>query len=287
MENNIKDPYLNSVDSSDRSECPSINDLALIIDGRLKGKERDALMAHLDACPACYKQWLEVSAELSEQAGENIENNNKKQIIKNRVTYSGIGLAMAASLALLIFWFPQKSIDNIEWIVKKQYKLVQTYSISKDTTNYTIDSDNIDGKDILKKYGFSNFEKTISPEALSFIHGLETGQILIRTKSQITEDSFKSDYVKDYFYIGLWYGMLSCICGVDQQIPAGFWEMQPTSIEHFKKFLLSHHEDEKEARIILRSFERIQPYFNSKQLKVNRACEMIRTELELLRTGII
>jgi hypothetical protein len=51
---------------SDTSGCPSDEDLAAFVGGRLKGHSRRDMLAHLNRCPACYRSWLEVAAFVGE-----------------------------------------------------------------------------------------------------------------------------------------------------------------------------------------------------------------------------
>src|SRR5918992_3401559 len=45
--------------------CPSDELLAAFIEGKLTGKARQAMLAHLNHCPSCYYHWLEAASYLS------------------------------------------------------------------------------------------------------------------------------------------------------------------------------------------------------------------------------
>jgi len=50
------------------SVCPSDEALAGFVEGRLEGEAREALLAHLNDCRACYHHWLEVATYVTSAA---------------------------------------------------------------------------------------------------------------------------------------------------------------------------------------------------------------------------
>ncbi len=56
---------LAATDTPQATSCPSEETLAQFIDGRLTGQTREAMLAHLNRCRACYHHWLEVAAYLT------------------------------------------------------------------------------------------------------------------------------------------------------------------------------------------------------------------------------
>jgi hypothetical protein len=46
--------------------CPSDETLAIFLEGKLTGKARQAMLAHLNHCPSCYYHWLEAASYLNE-----------------------------------------------------------------------------------------------------------------------------------------------------------------------------------------------------------------------------
>lgn len=47
-----------------RGPCPSGEDMAAFVDGKMKHSEAHAIERHLNSCPSCYYEWLEVTADL-------------------------------------------------------------------------------------------------------------------------------------------------------------------------------------------------------------------------------
>jgi anti-sigma factor ChrR (cupin superfamily) len=46
--------------------CPSDETLATFLEGKLTGKARQVMLAHLNYCPSCYYHWLEAASYLEE-----------------------------------------------------------------------------------------------------------------------------------------------------------------------------------------------------------------------------
>ena len=54
-------------------DCPPEDQLAAFIDGVLHGAARQAMLAHLDRCPACRQHWLEVADLVDADAAEPVK----------------------------------------------------------------------------------------------------------------------------------------------------------------------------------------------------------------------
>jgi len=48
----------------DVGKCPSIEDIAALIDGKLEGSEKSNLMAHIADCPDCYEIFSQTSKDI-------------------------------------------------------------------------------------------------------------------------------------------------------------------------------------------------------------------------------
>jgi len=78
--------------------CPSPETLALFIDGRLTGLERESVVRHLASCQSCYDLWLSGAAEPQQVAKPGKEGSSRKRVFG----YLGTALAAAASVALYL-----------------------------------------------------------------------------------------------------------------------------------------------------------------------------------------
>ena len=83
----------NLKEDRDMGQCPSIEDIAALIDGKLKGSEKDKIMAHITDCPDCYEIFSQTSRDI-------IFLSEKK---KQKVTRIAVpALAFAACVVLVV-----------------------------------------------------------------------------------------------------------------------------------------------------------------------------------------
>jgi hypothetical protein len=79
-------------------DCPSPEEIACLVEGRIKGATKQRLLAHLGNCEHCYRQWRDLDLHLHQQDGKLVPFWQKKRY----VTYIGSALAAAASVALFL-----------------------------------------------------------------------------------------------------------------------------------------------------------------------------------------
>jgi hypothetical protein len=65
-ENRIALLGLIATESEKAGACPSDETLATFLEGKLTGKARQAMLAHLNHCPSCYYHWSEAASYLDE-----------------------------------------------------------------------------------------------------------------------------------------------------------------------------------------------------------------------------
>lgn len=122
-------------------ECPSDEELATFTDGVLGEEDREKVLAHLNACPDCRSEWIEVTSVLEHDAEESRAIDFKKTAayakdqercqagwrgVKEaaekaffrlpRSVHAGIGLALAASLILAVWYgahLPQSEMNTL------------------------------------------------------------------------------------------------------------------------------------------------------------------------------
>ena len=104
----------------DVGQCPSIEDIAALIDGKLEGSEKDKIMAHITDCPDCYEIFSHTSRDilfLSEK---------KKQKV-TRITIPA--LAFAACLVLVVrimFYGPAGDLPNSHEMIGQLVSVIET-----------------------------------------------------------------------------------------------------------------------------------------------------------------
>ena len=113
------------------STCPSAEQLATFVEGRLKGQDRQRFLAHLNRCPQCYYQWLEIGTYLVDAAPST--ETRKKPLAKIRerfisfaFTNRPLGISLATALALLSIVVLWPSPPNLHERIGRQLVLFST-----------------------------------------------------------------------------------------------------------------------------------------------------------------
>lgn len=83
-----------------RTECPPIEEIAALLDGRLEGHEREQVVEHIGQCEACYEVFTETLRFQEEEAekGKVIEH----PAARRRFVWSAASAVAAAALALIV-----------------------------------------------------------------------------------------------------------------------------------------------------------------------------------------
>ncbi|MGH8615485.1 MAG: hypothetical protein ACREYF_26555 [Gammaproteobacteria bacterium] len=114
---------LAATDTPQATSCPSEETLAQFIDGRLSGQGREAMLAHLNRCRACYHHWLEVTAYLtsSDSAAPAPGNTRPAASLWQRLQIWfgdwSIAVPVAVSVVVvfaLVLWWPRSPDLNAE-----------------------------------------------------------------------------------------------------------------------------------------------------------------------------
>ena len=101
--------------------CPSAERIAAFSEQRLDEGQRDELLAHLDACPVCYRHWLEMTAYLDKKA-EPLHKKNRQMGRQISWKWGGPPLALAAGLLLAIWYWP-KSVGDVDQFLAGTYQM--------------------------------------------------------------------------------------------------------------------------------------------------------------------
>lgn len=93
------------------AQCPPAEQLAAFIDGRLSVPARKAIMAHLNACEQCYREWLEAALALDERQPKEAPRRTwwqqLQEIWRSRPWALPLAAALAMSLAVLAIVIPK------------------------------------------------------------------------------------------------------------------------------------------------------------------------------------
>ena len=276
-----------------RGPCPDVNDLAAFMDGGLTSKERETIMAHLDACPTCYNEWLAASAALSDKGRAGMELHAYPETAEekhnpwfgNRSNLIAYGLALAACL-ILFFWLPVRQQSDLPGVIKTQYQFVLEHTIMPDDSIFLTDFEGRPKGPVLRGYGFVDAARQHSPAAGAFVSGIRNGWGLIQSKADFFDTGTRDEKWDDYYRLGLWYALVTSVCGSGEKMPDSFWDTQKEIIETFERLLSSRVEKESEAVVLTRSLGRIKSLFSQQEKDETRTCRSVRQELEVIIEGI-
>ncbi len=246
--------------------CPSDEQLAAFIDGRLNTDERENILKHLNACPSCYRQWLDISSILEEE--QDAEPLSRIHIWERAA--SGLAFAMAACLVLFFNFY----IPPVENLLTESYQTAFTQEM-------TFKYDNMDKalsfpwEKTDQAYGFSPSDRS-DPACRAFGAGLWSGrQELPKGKKATPMPRFLSLKWKDetgtkgdnwtetqwspYFSMGRWCFLLRVVCMSDTDILPGFWDQQNLILKEIQKHFEKNGED---ARVVSQRLGNIKSVLN-------------------------
>ncbi|MCP4353958.1 MAG: zf-HC2 domain-containing protein [Desulfobacterales bacterium] len=224
--------------------CPSDEQLAAFIDGRLNADERKDILKHLNTCSPCYRQWMDISSVLEqEHAPEPLP---RIYHIWKQASNS-LAFAMAACLALFLTFY----IPPLENLLTESYQTAFTQEMS-------FRHDNLDKalrfpwEESGQTYRFSPSDRS-DPSYRAFGAGLWSGrQEFSKGKKTTPMPVFLSSKWKDqtginqdnrtetqwavYFSMGRWCFLLRTVCVSDTDILPAFRDQQHIILKEFQKY---------------------------------------------------
>jgi hypothetical protein len=197
--------------------CPEPEHLAAFSEGRLRGKERRKIMAHLNVCPSCRRQWRLVQdamEEVEEHAATWLDRVLKKiKNIRPRHAFAGggLGLALAACL-LIVLYVPQKS--NLSRMISDSYARLSPGDIARFNA--------------FVSRGANQDSETPPTEALlAFKAGMAAGQAQLLNQSQSQpKKKAEEDLYSLLYATGQWAVLLQCACITPGPASDIFWSRQ-------------------------------------------------------------
>ena len=210
--------------------CPDPEQMAAFSEGRLRGKERTKIMAHLNGCPSCRRQWLLVEATMEEVEGqaatwlgrviEKIKN------IQPRHAFAGGGLSLAlAACLLLVLYVPQKG--NLSSMIADSYASLSPDDIARFNS-------------FRARGGEKESQSNPSKAFLAYRAGLAAGQAQLFNRSQSSNKKETDKKLYSLLYaMGEWAVLLQCACISTEPAADAFWLKQEAIAAEFQKELRS------------------------------------------------
>ena len=210
-------------------ECPSDEELLAFIYGKLTGKKRQAMVAHLNRCSTCYHDWIETALYL-----KSLEPTDK--LVQKKWWQMGIEVFLlpkvwiptaVTAILLITVWVPvwlQPSVtfhDNIAGFevavtLPNADTLQQAFvNLSEDTTTFGLN------------------DPDMPPEIKAFSAGVEMQRAKLTQKEQTPEFvelakwTTNSQWVDEY-ELGRWLVLLRTMVQTPEQTSKEFWVQQQT-----------------------------------------------------------
>lgn len=238
--------------------CPTPAELAALLDDPLHAAGREALLAHLAACPLCYEQWLALAAA-DEEASRHILAGPWHRIWRpgtKKYWFTGLGLALAASLVLLLM--PMSKPPAVAKLVAAAYQdvLAQRPVVDGEALRQRLSFPWEAGP---AGYGFSPASPA-SEAARAFAKGLTAGRALLAQETKATGtipqvaeklaqwplgEEWERHGAADYYWLGRWLVLLQYACLVTDFPQAGpFWRQQDKTRERLYADFTGRQEEE-------------------------------------------
>jgi hypothetical protein len=211
--------------------------LAAFSEGRLRGKDRRKIMAHLNGCPSCRRQWSLVRAtmdEMKKQAAatwlERVFKKVKNLRPRHAFAGGGLGLALAACL-LLVLYAPQQ--DNLSRMISDSYATLSPDDIARFNA-------------FVSRGGDEDWKSPPSKALLAYKAGVAAGQAQLLNQSQSPQKNETDKKLYSLLYaMGEWAVLLQCACISTGPAEDTFWSRQKAIAAELQNEL--HADDASEA----------------------------------------
>jgi hypothetical protein len=264
------------------SACPADETLATFIEGKLTGKARQAMLAHLNHCPSCYYHWLEAASYLNElePAAPRASTVGSLSSIWQRLqpVFTGWKMAIpAATVALvcLLVWWPA-SPDRLNKQISAGYAAAVAQN-ARELTHIVSDLPLPWEREVL---GFSESQPT--PPMQAFGAGVWVGrQMLLGTETApLPEPLSPPAGVRwpetewgDYYALGRWTVLVWALAQVEG---VQDWREHERLLERLLARLKKRVPAEEEAKRAVAALERIHALLVALEHGAN---EQTRTDL--------
>jgi hypothetical protein len=297
-------------------KCPSAEDLAAFADGRLNENEEERILAHLNACANCREAWLAVSSEVDVAGGKasvidlasrlKTRDESKDRLRRAapekvkaffhlpRPLTAGLGLALAASLILVVWWALRP--PQLNTLIARSYSEMETKRdlIAGETLRQAL---TLPWEEAETGYGFSGSPPP-SEASLAFAAGLWAGreQLAARESRPVLPEALHPPSCKEsaspavwmdspyatYYLVGQWVVMMRDACRMEEPPGASFWQRQQETLGECMAVFSGKNAGE--SKILAESFNGIRAPLGelAKNPADRRACSNLASELKTL-----
>lgn len=219
--------------------CPPPEEVAAFSEGRLPPEARTRMLAHLDACSDCYREWLAVQRVMAEQPAATVT-----PLVRPAPSWqwtvgwrSGLGMALAAGLLIVLVWWwpPVREPTPAESVAQAYATVLQAAS---GLPVEAIAARPLPWESAPAGYGFTAGGAT-EPASRAFGAGLWTGRALLRSRDPHAIPTLPPDLIPPagpgtweaiewapYTALGRWLVLLQVLCASPQNVSAALWNQQ-------------------------------------------------------------
>lgn len=225
----------------DAESHPAAEELAAFSEGRLDPAKRERLLAHLDACSDCYREWLAVARALAADPPASRRDRSPPKLDLRRRRrrawlWSGAGLALAACLALALL-APWRPDSGLPLLIEEAYNTVQ--GAPPPSLRETAARWKLPWEEPAPVYGFS--ASTGDAAARAFAAGLWEGRATLAGDARTDFlpaflgpaptrpaelGAWRDTDWADYALLGRWVFLLQTVCRTPQADGPAFWSQQ-------------------------------------------------------------
>lgn len=116
--------------SEKQGECLSSTEMSDLLDGSCSDGQRQSFFTHLSSCDSCYREWLELQQELSENGPH-----NKKLLFFQRKFLAVSGSLLAAAASVVFYLNLTQSPGPQEQVIQPPPRLESTQSLDAEESS--------------------------------------------------------------------------------------------------------------------------------------------------------
>jgi hypothetical protein len=271
----------------------SVRDLIALREGHLAGEAREELLTKLNACPDCYRQWLDLNRFLDEeQEKPQVPGKPARWKWRLRASWGLAGVAsIAAAILALVILMPLRPSPDLAKRIDLAYVNIQS--------NMGTD---ISGPDTKMQtspktgYGFAGNRRPI-PAKQSFQSGVLWGRLRLRGEepellpaelrpaeiplSSPDTDPWLTTEWATFDLAGRWLTLLDAVCAQSNPPPDGFWSEQHGLSAELRMSFEERARTASAAKLLARTLERVDEDLAklAHQQERTSACHNIRSEV--------
>ncbi len=277
--------------------CPPPEELAAFSDDRLPPEACARVLAHLDACPDCYREWLAVQRVMAEQPAAAMTPLTR-QAPRRRPAIgwgAGIGMALAASLLIaLVWWWPLVREPTPAEQVAQAYTTV--LQASSGLPVEAIAARRLPWENEPAGYGFAA-GGAAEPATRAFGAGLWIGRAMLRNRdpqalptlppelaTPAGQGTWEATEWAPYTVLGRWLVLLQVLCAAPREVSAALWEQQQEIDRRLQAAFRDRPATEAAAQSVLKALAELAAGFDSRHTGIGplRLCQQV----EPVRTGL-